>query len=233
MRRQVGFGPCSDSIRGVLMACTVVLSTFTHSHADEPAVGQGDGPGEPEFGVFIQDGVAVKYRIIHRVPGEYTARKTISTSPEMGWFSMHAEYEYGAQILPRVVDSWLTGIVGNMRELISCKIPPDRLKVHTKDEYDVVGIPRVGDRIRVKARVKYEFAIEWRVREGASLDLGFIEIPVFEIMHSESKEVKTGWMTKETQLWEVVELLDANGPGMPLNPASSPSPVVPMDPNMP
>jgi hypothetical protein len=219
MRRQVGFGQLSDSIRGVLMTCTVALSAFSPIHADEP--------GEPEYGVFIQDGVAVKYRIIHRVPGEYTARKIASVEAEMGWFSMHAEYEYGAQILPRVVDAWLTGIVGNMRELISCTIPADRLKVRTKDEFDVVGIPRVGDRITVKKRVKYEFAIEWRVRERATLDVGFFEIPVFEIMHNQSKKIKTGWMTKETQLWEVVQILEANGPAMPINPAS------PIDPNMP
>lgn len=210
---------CSLAVFAAVMLGSLAIAPLTKG--DEPGGGQAE---EPEYGVFLHEGVAVKYRIVHRVLGEYTKRKTIAIEPTFGWFTMHAEYKYGAQITPMILDSWLTGIVGNMRALISCTIPEDRLKVHKRDEFELLGIPRVGDRITVKKRIRYEFAIEFRVSEGATFDIGLIEIPVFQIVTTYSKLLATGWMTQETQLWEVVEIVDPNQAPLPAPPMPAPMP---------
>jgi len=181
--------------------------------------GEGDGEEAFEHGFFVHDGMAVRYRIIHRVPGEYTVQKTLTEGATVGWYWMNAEYKYGAQIEPVILKSWLTGLVGSMRTIMSCTIPANKLKTLKRDEYELLALPRVGDRITVKKRIRYKFVIDFRIGESGSVDIGFFNIPVYSLTYTYSYSRQSRWITKETQVWEVIEIVDPDNPVMPDAPA--------------
>ncbi|HIF33879.1 MAG TPA: hypothetical protein EYG57_17190 [Planctomycetes bacterium] len=181
-----------------------------------------------EYGVTVINGVAVRYRVIHRVVNQYTNRRVVHVDPNIGVYELYAEYLYGAQVEPKIVEYWTRGItnaLGNTREILSCIIPRESLTVSRRTDIMAFGVPNVGDRIQVRKLVRYRFTIRFRVREtfGISFTRELV-LQLWEEIHTFTHNVVGNWILKETELWEVVEVLEAGGSPTPLPPLPPPSP---------
>jgi hypothetical protein len=179
-----------------------------------------------EFGLTIIDGVAVRYRVIHKVASQYRNRRVVHVDPHIGVYELYAEYLYGAQVEPQIVEYWTRGITnsfGNRRMILSCIILAESLKVSRRTDVLTLGVPRVGDRIQAKKYVQYRFTIRFRVREtfGITFTRDLI-LQLWEEIHTFTHLVVGNWILQETQLWEVVEILEPNASSGTLPPPPPP-----------
>lgn len=176
----------------------------------EPSDGEEDGEEmeQQEEGIYMSDEMSFRYRIIRRVPNNYVNVKIYHIDPTFGWYRMHAEVRYGAQIAPYVIDSWLSGIGGGLRSIVHCRIRPENIDTDHRTVVPLDQPPEVGDEIEAQKQIKYTFIIEFRIVESPSVNIGVMEIPLFRFVYDFQDVFSTNWILKERQTWVVLEVLD-------------------------
>lgn len=198
--------------RWFAMACFASLVLVIHADAGAQVM-PAPNPVEaeaPDMGMVLIDDHAVRYRIISRTPGDVEVRSTVKFYPTFGWFVINVEYEYGSQMKPRVVRWWLVGVTGG-RMILSANVPNATSKASRRTDYKFIGLPRVGDRTEATLEVQYHFEVAARVRETLKFNLGFMEAEIWTYINGYSRGRISPWITAETQVWEVIEVIGPDG----------------------